>query len=286
MSVIMELLVTLSAVPDVLGNWFLVFVFILGTIIGSFLNVFIYRFHTGKSLGGSSHCLSCRTPLLPYELVPLLSYVALRGRCRTCSAKIPSRYFLVELGTGLLFVLAVSALPPVFWPLGMVLVCILMVTLVYDLYHMVIPDEFVLALVMLLAVQVGYLTYSTLSYAPIIAAGGGAVVGFLFFYSLWWYSGGRWIGFGDAKLAVPLGGLVGLTGTFSMIVLSFWIGTAIALSLIAVQRASVWRRGQLRLRFPQERLTIQSEVPFAPFLIMGFLAVYLYGWNVLTLFSA
>ena len=80
------------------------YAFVFGVIIGSFLNVYIYRFHTGKSLSGHSHCLSCGTPLKPYELIPLLSYVFLRGRCRTCGCKIPARYFLVELTAGLLVI--------------------------------------------------------------------------------------------------------------------------------------------------------------------------------------
>ncbi len=255
-----------------------------GVIIGSFLNVVIYRFHTGKSIAGSSHCLSCQTPLRFYELFPLMSYLSLRGRCRTCSAYIPSRYFWVELVTGLLFGLVVLTLSPLWWGLAFVLVSVLVVVAVYDIYHLIIPQAFVWVLGVLSGLtiiieyvlqpdvwQVGYrLLASLCAYA--------------FFAFLWKISQGRWIGYGDAKLALPLGALVGLTGTFSMIVLSFWIGTFISLGLLAwgwVTR----KRGQPHLRFLYEPLTMKSEVPFAPFLILGFLAVYLGRADVLWFIS-
>jgi len=98
-------------IADLPTSFLLIIAFGFGIIIGSFLNVYLYRFHTGKSLSGSSHCLSCATPLKFYELVPLFSYLFLRGRCRTCSSLVPSRYFLVELLTGILFVIcALTAL--------------------------------------------------------------------------------------------------------------------------------------------------------------------------------
>jgi len=87
--------------------WWVVTAFGFGVIIGSFLNVLIYRFHTGKSLSGHSHCLSCGTRLCWFELLPLVSYLGLRGRCRTCGCRIPNRYFLVEFATGMAFVGAV-----------------------------------------------------------------------------------------------------------------------------------------------------------------------------------
>ena len=105
-----------------------------------------------------------------------------------------------------------------------------------------------------------------------------------FFASLWYFSKGRWIGYGDAKLALPLGYLVGLLGAFSMIVLSFWIGTAISLGLIGASKLR-HKRGQSALRFLATPLTIKSEVPFAPFLIIAFLLIYLFGIDVLELIS-
>ncbi len=116
--------------------WFVFIVFGFGVIIGSFLNVYIYRFHTGKSLAGSSHCLSCAALLRWYDLFPLLSYVCLCGRCRACGCKIPMRYFWVELLTGCLFVgslwIASGWIELLIW---FFIFSLLVVIAVYDLYH-------------------------------------------------------------------------------------------------------------------------------------------------------
>jgi leader peptidase (prepilin peptidase) / N-methyltransferase len=265
--------------------WYVVLIaFGFGVIIGSFLNVVIYRFHTGKSLAGSSHCLSCQTPLRFYELFPLLSYVGLRGRCRSCSAHIPSRYFWVELATGLLFVAVVISLTPLWWPLGFFIVSLLVVVAVYDMYHLVIPQSFVWVLFACAALTVGgqYLVLP-----DIMRVGEQLLAGLLaygFFALLWKVSDGRWIGYGDAKLALPLGLMVGVLGTFSMIVLAFWVGTVISIGILLLGRLAR-KRGKTHLRFLSTPLTMKSEVPFAPFLITGFLLVYLGQIDVLALIS-
>ncbi len=259
-------------------------VFLFGVIIGSFLNVYIYRFHTGKSLSGNSHCLSCATPLRFYELFPLLSYVGLGGRCRTCNARIPSRYFWVELATGLLFLTVSLLISDVFlWPLLFWLMTVLIVVAVYDLYHFVIPNEFVWTLGVIALFMGGYQWYQFADLWVILGNILAAFLAFSFFWGLWWYSSGRWLGFGDAKLAIPLAFMVGITHVFSMLVLSFWIGAV--LSLIFMGYGRYGKRGQLRLRFRVSPLTIKSEVPFAPFMILGFLVVYFWQINVLDLFS-
>ncbi len=265
-------------------SYTLIMAFLFGIIIGSFLNVYIYRFHTGKSLSGNSHCMSCAQTLNWYDLFPLLSYLYLCGRCRQCSARIPSRYFWVELVTGLLFVLVIAVVTnPLLWLPLLFMVSLLVIIAVYDIYHMIIPNELVIALSAAVLVVVGYnlgADWSWWNLGSTVISGG---IGFSFFAGLWAYSKGRWLGFGDAKLAAPLGALVGLSGIFSMIVLSFWIGAGISLCLIFWQR--YLSRGQRHLRFMNTPLTIQSEVPFAPFLILGFLAVYFGGVDVLTLFQ-
>lgn len=253
-----------------------------GLIIGSFLNVVIYRLHTGKSLAGHSHCLSCATRLRFYELVPVLSYLALRGRCRTCRSWIPSRYFLVEVLTGGLFMLVVlTVTDPVRLLLLLSFVSILVVIAVYDLYHYIVPDEMTLLLTALAMLLAGYqlLLSSSVStfFYDLLAAG----LGSLFLFMLWYVSKGRWIGFGDVKLAVPLGLVVGWAQVFSLIVLSFWIGAVIGVGLLIWQRLQ--RRGKPHLRFLTRTLTIKSAIPFAPFMILGCLAVLLYGVNVIEL---
>lgn len=269
---------------DLPTSFIVVCSFVFGVIIGSFLNVYLYRFHTGKSLMGSSHCLSCGTSLKVYELVPLFSYLAQLGRCRTCQSYIPRRYFLVELLTGLLFIgVALTSLDVVSKLHFFIFVSILVVIAVYDLYHMIIPDELVVAL---LVVVFSHQLYLHILGLPLIEFAwniGAALGASLFLMILWRISKGTWLGFGDVKLVVPLSLVVGYASVFSMVVLSFWIGAIIGLILLMVQKMRL--RGQPHLRFLPRELTMKSAVPFAPFLILGFLAVFLFDINVIQLLS-
>lgn len=265
-------------------SWLIVIAFGFGVIIGSFLNVLIYRFHTGKSLAGHSHCLSCGTRLRWFELFPLFSYAVLRGRCRTCGCLVPGRYFLVELATGLLFAAAISiTLDPISILLWWLIFSVLVAITVYDLYHFIIPDAMTLTLTILVMVLLGYQTYTgtvsgeRLTFGTLTALGGSA-----FFLFLWMISKGKWLGFGDVKLAFPLGLLVGPVYVFSFVVLSFWIGAAISLAILGYERMN---RGKAHLRLASQSLTMKSAVPFAPFLVASGLVTILTHFNVLELFS-
>jgi len=264
--------------------WQVAMVFIFGSIIGSFLNVVLYRLHTGKSLAGHSHCLSCGHNLTALELVPLLSYVGLRGRCFSCRSYIPARYFLVELLTGCLFVtvwLVFVGVVPIL--LAWLVVAALVVVAVYDLRHFIIPDELVLALLVLALAQNGYYLWLTNKSWLVVYNLLGAGLGAAFFFLIWHFSKGKWIGFGDVKLAFPLGLLVGYVGVFSMIALAFWVGAAVSLLLLLGQHLA--KRGQLPLRFRRYQLTMKSAVPFAPFLIIGFLLVWLWQIDAIALLT-
>ncbi|MEN9920641.1 MAG: hypothetical protein RL538_534 [Candidatus Parcubacteria bacterium] len=272
---------TISALP----LWYhFVYIGILGLIIGSFLNVVIYRLHTGKSLSGNSHCLSCGKNLRALDLIPLVSYLFLRGRCRQCGSYIPVRYFLVELGTALLFLAAyvtTDTLAELLYALAFI--SVLMVVVVYDIRHFIIPDRLTIALS---GLSIGWLVYvyaqNQESLPMVLNTVLGAFAGTGFLFLLWFVSRGRWIGFGDVKLAFPLGLFVGGSFVFSMIVYSFWIGAFISLLLIGLAKIE---RGKLYLRFATPRLTIKSVVPFAPFLIAGCLLVYYTHFDVLSLFT-
>lgn len=268
----------------VLPLWYhFVFIGLLGLIIGSFLNVVIYRLHTGKSLSGNSHCLSCGKKLRAFDLIPLVSYILLRGRCRQCGSYIPVRYFLVELSTAALYLgtyLVAGGFAELLYALAFV--SVLVVVIVYDIRHFIIPDKLTL---ILSGLSMGWLLYeyiqgvsSMLIATNILAALSGT--GFLFL--LWFVSRGRWIGFGDVKLAFPLGLFAGGSFVFSMIVYSFWIGAFVSLVLIGLAKIE---RGKLYLRFATPKLTIKSVVPFAPFLIAGCLLVYYTHFDVLSLFT-
>jgi prepilin signal peptidase PulO-like enzyme (type II secretory pathway) len=260
------------------------FVFIFGVIIGSFLNVFLYRFHTGRTVMGHSHCLSCGTRLTSKELIPLFSYLVLQGRCLTCSSRIPSRYFLVEITTALLFVMAfLMSSSMVEFAIHALFLVILVLIAVYDIYHMVIPDEFVIgATLVALASELYLLSMGKNVYAfgwDIVAA----LLASLFLLMLWRVSKGTWIGFGDVKLVVPLAIMVGASSVFSLVVLSFWVGAIIGLLIMAYQK--IRERGQPHLRLLSRQLTMKSAVPFAPFLIIAYLIIYLYQIDVVALLT-
>lgn len=257
--------------------------FILGCIIGSFLDVVTSRFHTGKSINGRSRCMSCGHTLSWYELVPLLSYLFLRGRCANCSGRIPLRLLIMELSTAALFTYVyfmAASVPELFF--GFVLVSLLLVIAAYDINHMVIPHAFVYAM-LALAVSGVVFSVGVGDIESLVLHVGTAAGVSLFFAGLWLASKGRWIGLGDAKLAFPLGLLLLPLEGFSLVVLSFWVGAVVSIAILLVQKLLISGKRHLRLR--SVPLTMKSEVPFAPFLILAFLLVYFEQVNVLTLMA-
>lgn len=259
--------------------------FVVGTMMGSFLNVVLYRMHTGRSVNGRSHCMSCGETLNWYELFPVFSFLFLRARCGHCSARIPLRYIVVEVLTGVAFVLIYSlfALSPLLLVLHGMLAMLLIVITVYDIRHTIIPNELTMLLGVFAVIMLG-LRFGGGGIASVVEGISGGLGASLFFYVLWYVSKGRWIGLGDAKLALPLGVIAGGTAAFSMVVLSFWVGAGISLMLLGLQR--LLQTGKTFLRFHAPQLTIKSEVPFAPFLILGFLLAYLFHADIFLITSA
>ena len=239
------------------------FVFAAGACVGSFLNVVALRYHTGRSVMGRSACFSCGRMLGVLDLVPVLSFLVSGGHCRYCGSSVSLQYPFVEAGTGLLFL----ALYLFGFPLahGLYLAAglsLLMVIIVYDLKHKIIPDLFVYAFAVLAALSF-FFNFETLRFVP--PAPGHVLAGPLFFapfFLLWLVSRGRWLGLGDGKLAWGIGWLLGLSQGAAALLLSVWIGAAASVALLVGQRA-LSRSGA--------RLTMKSEVPFAPFLILGLL---------------
>jgi prepilin signal peptidase PulO-like enzyme (type II secretory pathway) len=269
--------------------------FIFGTLIGSFLNVVILRYNTGKNIfapGERSECFTCAKKLVWFELVPVLSFAALRGRCSGCKSPISWQYPFVELATGALFVGIVAKLGmPLFALVPSVVLlavmyaavwCLLVVIAVYDMRHKIIPDGIVYAFSAISFVSI-FVPGSVAYEAGVISGLGpwsGILAGAIFFSflgGLWYVSGGKWLGFGDAKLILGVGFLLGLSGGLSAFALSFWIGAAVTLLLLAIgavarRAGKVVRRSRL-LRF-LGTLTMKSEIPFAPFIIIGALIVF------------
>ena len=256
-------------------------VLVLGAVLASFANVVAYRLHTNASLSGRSRCFSCGHTLQWFELVPVVSYVVLRGRCRECRSRIPRRDLWVEILMAGLFALS-YALAATFVQLLLwwLLIVVLLIVTLYDVEHYIIPNELVVALATIsLAVFVASAWPVTV---PALLNGGLAVVAAAGLYAaLWKFSGGAWLGFGDVKLAAALGPLLTIEQSVSMVVLSFWIGAVVGIVLVLLPQ---WWRRAWASAHARPALTFKSEIPFAPFITIAFLVVYIYGIDVFSLF--
>lgn len=231
----------------------------LGTILGSFLNALLFRFNTGKSvLKGRSACMRCGHTLSALDLVPLASYLFLRGRCRYCHAKISWQYPAVEAAAGLLAVLVYLETGLTVWFLYWLAVwLVLLFVVVYDLRHYIIPWSASLTLMALALVGVLF-AYAGQPGGAMGEWWAGPVLGVpLLLISL--VSGGRWMGWGDGFLELSLGWFVGISMGLTALLIAFWAGAVVGIVLLIMVK---------------NRYTMSSEVPFAPFLILGCAAAY------------
>ncbi|MEI8174705.1 MAG: prepilin peptidase [bacterium] len=267
---------------------------IFGLIIGSFLNVVIFRLNTNKSLGGRSGCMSCLNKLSWFELIPLFSFLGLRGRCRKCKTKISIQYPLVELVTGIFFALLflkfsilvekdifIFAITYVYYAF---MFSVLMVIAVYDLKHKIIPDK--LAFVFGAFAFVGLFFFHSNGFSdvpdfytriPSILEFLSGILIALPFALLWLVSSGRWMGFGDAKLAIGIGWLLGLVSALSSLVVAFWSGAIVGIGLIVISRLSSSKIAKSNII---SNMGMKSEIPFAPFLVLGVFLTFLFGLNL------
>lgn len=258
-------------------TYFIYFVvFVTGLILGSFLNVVILRFRTGFSaLDGRSICFSCGKTLVWSELIPLFSYIFLRGRCAKCKSKISLQYFIVELLTAIIFAL-VFMKEGLTWflPFWLFVALIFIFITVYDFRHKIIPDS---SVVLLSVVSIVYTLYLIITNERSWWSLLDGLYIALPFALLWIVSRGRWIGLGDAKLVLSFGWLLGVSFAYTAVVLGFWIGAVVSISLLLLQRIKGHHRNPLSEK--NKQLTMKSEIPFAPFLILGFGIVYLFSIN-------
>ncbi|HEY9480675.1 MAG TPA: prepilin peptidase, partial [Candidatus Paceibacterota bacterium] len=213
--------------------WIYLPVFILGLLVGSFLNVVILRWNTGMAISrGRSACFSCGKTLSWHELIPVLSFVAQKGRCRSCGTKISWQYPLVELLTGLIFVLGFISVKP--FLLIAALLSLYVVIAVYDLRHQIIPDTFSYGAACVALGLIGWQWHVTgvIDLYQVIA---GPTL-FIFFWFFWAVSRGSWMGLGDAKLALSVGWALGLSAGIAALLLSFWTGAIVSLVIMVAQR--------------------------------------------------
>lgn len=257
-----------------------------GLIVGSFLNVVILREGTDRSLGGRSECASCHTTLKWRDLVPVFSWIALYGKCRRCGERIPLQYPVVELAAGILFAMVgFAAIPVVLKILGVLVVSLYIAITVYDLYHTLIPDLWSYAAALLAFLYALYALYAeTGTYTGfegdasiwyLVLAGPAAA---LPLFSLWFLSRGRWMGLGDVKLALSIGWLLGPWLGLFAILGAFVLGSIVSVCiLLPIQHIGSFVR-RLGITIFHSRgggFTMQSEVPFGPFLVWSTLVVWL-----------
>ena len=245
---------------------------LIGLCVGSFLNVVIYRVPRRESvIRPRSHCPSCDTPIADRDNVPVVSWLLLRGRCRSCRTRISIRYPIVELGTAVLFVAAAVRLGATWQlPAFCVFFASLLAISMIDLDHFIIPNRVIyptlaVTIPMLVVAAAADGTWSHLRNAAI-----GGVAGFAALFVIHFISP-RGMGFGDVRLAGVIGmmlGWLGLRYLFLGLFLGFLLAAVIGLALIAA-----------RLR------TRKDAVPFGPFMAMGAVLAVLWGQAILNVYQ-
>ncbi len=225
--------------------------FVFGLAVGSFLNSVIFRLEKQESvIKRRSYCPYCKQTLAWFELIPLMSFILQKGKCRKCHKKISWQYPLVELMTGALFAFIGFN---VFW----LFIAFLIVIFVYDLKHYIIPNEVIYPAIIIAFL---YRLFEDLNY--LIAA----IVVSAFFLAIIFISKGKWMGRGDVKLVIFMGLILGWPNIIVALFLAFLIGALVSIILISFKKK-----------------TLKSQIPFGPFLsgatvIAMFWGNALIGW--------
>lgn len=257
-------------------NFFIaLIVFVLGSIIGSFLNVCIYRIPEKISIiSPRSRCGSCGKTLEAIDMIPIFSWLFLKGKCRSCGVKISSRYAIVELVTALLFVwiymiYGFVLTTPILW----VFFALLIVVFFIDLDHMIIPNKVVITGMILglfvLGVQIyeGYPLYMSDSawsfllgpLVPMFTMLALAMVSMIFYRA-----GG--LGMGDVKVYLPIGMFLG----WRLSLLSLWFAFLFG-GIFGIVWIFIFKRDK------------KSNIPFGPFIVIGAMLSALYGMQILNI---
>jgi leader peptidase (prepilin peptidase)/N-methyltransferase len=242
------------------------FAFVVGAVIGSFLNVCIHRLPAGESVVyPPSHCPGCGARIRSWDNIPLLSYLLLRGRCRSCAGAISLRYPLVEALSGILLVLLLYGfgLAPKLGVYGAFVAALIVVTFI-DLDHQIIPD-----VISLPGIVVGLVASALGQGPPLLESALGALVGggILYAVAVGYHAltGREGMGGGDIKLLAMIGAFLGWRGVLVSLIIGSFTGAVVGISLILVRR--------------QDR---QVPIPFGPFLALGALCALAFGDRLIT----
>lgn len=260
-------------------------IFIFGTFIGSFLNVVIWRLPRDKQLTGRSKCPHCSHQLSWIDLIPVVSFLISGAKCRYCKKSISWRYPLMEVLTGVLFVLAVLLVSPgidlqtiqpglTSWLVAdwiavikyAFILCTLLVIFVIDFEHYLILDKIVfpaIVVVLLFDFLVSMIIgEALLDYFPYLFDSlMGMIAGFLPFFLLWWFSKGKWMGLGDAKFGLLLGAIFGFPQIWVCYFIAFLLGTVVSIPLLLTGKKE-----------------LSSKLPFGTFLAVSAIITLWYGW--------
>ena len=261
--------------------YYFIFIFLLGLCIGSFLNCVIYRMELQENMPkdspgrkavsfmrGKSFCPHCKHDLSWQDLIPVFSFLFLKGKCRYCKKNISIQYPLVELLTGLLFLLIFFAIGGpisgwnflIYFLFLLIISSFLIIIFIYDLKHYIIPDKVLFPAIGIVFLEQLIFNFRFLNFNP-LWAGFGACAFFLFIFLI---SGGRWMGFGDVKLAFFMGLFLSYPNILAALFLAFFLGAIIGVGLIV---------------FGSKNL--KSEIPFGPFLIIGTFIALFYGQEII-----
>jgi prepilin signal peptidase PulO-like enzyme (type II secretory pathway) len=259
---------------------FAVCLFLIGLVLGSFVNAAVWRIKNKKDLIlGRSECVHCHHILAWYDLIPLVSWIALRGKCRYCRKPISWQYPLVELGLAAYFVASLA-----FWPFGfhgtvallefviwLLAGVPLAILFVYDLRWLTLPDKVTFPLVALgvaMTILHGLKAPSLNSF--LINVCGSLAILSGFYLVLYLFSQGRWIGLGDVKLGA---GLALLLCDWKLALMAFFVANLIG-TLVALPGLLL------------KKIRRNSHIPFGPFLILGFIIAGLGGQDILQWYTS
>lgn len=240
-------------------------IFIFGTMVGSFLNVVILRLKDNeKFIRGRSHCPKCKSKLKWYENIPLLSFIFLLGKCKHCKQKISWQYFLVELATGLLFLLAFLNINiiNIYLFYYFIILSFLIIIFVYDLKYYLILDK--ISIPAIIFVLIFKISTSPNSLTSLILSILSAIVISGFFLLQFIISKGKWIGGGDIRLGFLMGIILGWQMSLIALFLGYVLGLIISLPLLIAGRKKM-----------------KSEVAFGTFLVASTIITMFYGDKIL-----
>lgn len=238
--------------------YFIIVFFILGTILGSFLNVVIYRTPINESIVyGRSHCTKCNHTLSPCELIPVFSYLFLGGKCKVCKSPISMRYPLIELLTGLLFSVAYLTYGITFQlSIALILILLLIVITMIDIDTLEIYDRFQIMLLIVAIIQV------FITKLPLLDHFIGFFIISIPFYIIAVLTDG--IGGGDIKLIAIGGLLLGYKATLVAFFIAVILGSIFAIYLMIVKKSDR-----------------KTQIAFGPFLCVGILIAFLFSETII-----